>query len=77
MRPLPSIGIAALMTVFLTRLASGLAWAHSHVPADQVRAQTMIIVTDATRAVFQVGVGIVVLAFLQTLRLPELELRRR
>ncbi len=72
-----TIGIAALMTVFLTRLASGFAWAHSHVPADRVRAQTMIVVTDATRAVFQVGVGIVVLAFLQTLRLPEVELRRR
>jgi EmrB/QacA subfamily drug resistance transporter len=63
-----TIGIAGLMTVFLTQMSSGFAAAHPDAPQ---------IVTDATRAVFQVGVGIVALAFLQTLRLPEIELRRR
>jgi EmrB/QacA subfamily drug resistance transporter len=53
-----TIGIAGLMTVFLTRQGGG---------AE---------ISDATRAVFLVGVGIVVLAFLVTLTLPEIPLRK-
>ncbi|HTJ42822.1 MAG TPA: MDR family MFS transporter [Kofleriaceae bacterium] len=53
-----TIGIAGLMTVFLTRMGGG---------AD---------ISDATRAVFLVGVGIVAVAFVVTLTLPEIPLRK-
>jgi len=57
-----TVGIAILMTVFLTQMASG-----GHGP---------LVVSDATRAVFKVGVIMAVLGFLQTLRLPEIPLRK-
>ena len=64
-----TIGIAILMTVFLTRMASGFEAAHGPAAA-------LAIVSDATRWVFWVGVVMAVLGFLQTLRLPEIPLRK-
>jgi hypothetical protein len=71
-----TIGIAGLMTVFLTRMASGFAALGTMHPADR-ELGAMVVVSDATRAAFQAGVLVVALAFVLTLRLPEIELRRR
>src|SRR5262249_18807476 len=71
-----TVGIAVLMTVFLTRLATGLAHVRDLAP-DRRQLEMLIVVSDATRAVFQVAVVIVAIAFVQTLRLPEIELRKR
>jgi EmrB/QacA subfamily drug resistance transporter len=71
------IGISALTTVFATRVATEMAALHGVVTADAFRRTAVpLAFSAATRAVFQVGVGIAALAFLVTLRLPELELRK-
>ena len=62
-----TLGIAVLMTVFLSRLAASRP--RSHLEATQA-------MTDATRAVFLVGAGMAALAFLVTLALPEIPLRK-
>ena len=71
------IGISALTTVFATRVATEMAALHRTVAADALRATAVpLAFSAATRAVFQVGVGIAALSFLVTLRLPEIELRK-
>jgi EmrB/QacA subfamily drug resistance transporter len=76
-----TLGIAILMTVFLSRVAAWLDGLHEHVAqlgltAQAARAATEAAMSDATRAVFLVGAGIAALAFLVTLALPEIPLRK-
>jgi MFS family permease len=62
-----TLGIAVLMTVFLSRLAA---------TRPRSQADAMLAMSDATRAVFLVGAGMAALAFLVTLALPEIPLRK-
>jgi len=71
------MGISALTTVFATRVATEMTGLHATLAADAFRSHAVpLAFSAATRAVFQVGVGIAVLSFLVTLRLPEIELRK-
>ena len=72
-----TLGIAILVTVFLTRIASGFESMHAMgMSKSQADLALLAFVSDATRWVFRVGVVMAILGFLQTLRLPEIPLRK-